>query len=303
MTWVRLDDNWLHHPKFADVGDHGRLLWVSALTLSNNCLTDGRVTDRQVSSLLQSKRYLSRALQELVTAGLFVRVEGGYQIHDYEHYQPLASAVKANREATRERVKRWRERQCNSVTNGVTNAVSTPLVTPTRVRARAWDGISLSDPEGVQGEGTAESGYDLAWRLWSELWQAKHGTAYQRTIDQGQRGDDRILQRIGALASKCPDPEATLRRKLVQFFDDDNPWLERNRHPLRFFESDWNKYDSEPTIAQAAPPVVDRPMTDEECAAARKRLDEQNAQRAIEREKRAQINAELERALAGMKKP
>jgi len=306
MTWVRLDDQWIHHPKFYNVGDHGQLCWLKGLTHASGLLTDGFIHDRATSSFLRSRRQLKSAIAELVAAGLWIPVEHGYRIHDFQDYQPLKAQVKAEREATNERVKRWRERQSNGVTLAVTNPVTNGLVNGLRGGARVGPG-SDPDPEGVQG-GTVvavESGYDLAWRVWSDLWRGKYRTTYQRTIDQGPKGDDRVLQRIGELARACADPEPTLRHKLRRFFEDPGPWLVQNRHPLRAFEADWNKYGEPstppPSTPPAAPIVEAAPMSPEQIAAARKRLDEKNAQRAAARGGREQIAADLDRKLREIK--
>lgn len=127
MTWVRLDDQWADHPKFLDVGDYGQLVWVKGLSYAARYLTDGFIPARAVSKFLQATRHVRGAVAELVKAGLWVPAEGGYQVHDYKDYQPLASQVKAERVATRERVKRWRERQFNTDGNDVTNGVSNGL--------------------------------------------------------------------------------------------------------------------------------------------------------------------------------
>lgn len=88
-----------------------------------------------------------------------------------------------------------------------------------------------------------ESGYDLALRVWSEEWLTRYGDAYQLAPNMGQHGDGRVLQRIGALATASGvAPEHLLRKKLRAFFADQRPWVVENRHPLRAFEGDWNKY-------------------------------------------------------------
>jgi hypothetical protein len=48
---------------------------------------------------------------------LFEVVEGGWMIHDYLDYNPTAAQAKAKRDANRDRIKRWRNAQCNAVTS------------------------------------------------------------------------------------------------------------------------------------------------------------------------------------------
>ncbi len=149
MTWVRLDDQWADHPKFLKVGDLGKLAWVVGLTYAARYLTDGHLPDEVIPRFLSSAKASLNACAKLVAAGLWERVEDGYTIHDYHEYQPLASSVKAQREATRQRVSRFRNGVTPSVTPTVTNGVTHALVTSESLaRARS-------------GAGRAHSGSDL----------------------------------------------------------------------------------------------------------------------------------------------
>lgn len=155
---------------------------------------------------------------------------------------------------------------------------------------------------------TDESGFDLAWRVWSEAWQARHREPFRRSTDTGRNGDDRILQRLGALALEHgDDAERVLRRKLALYLASPAPWLVSNRHPLRIFEKDWNNYGD---AAPNAEPIDDSdddgdeaadtnaPLTPEQVSARHRKLDEQAAKNKTAREERERIAAELERNLS-----
>jgi hypothetical protein len=151
-----------------------------------------------------------------------------------------------------------------------------------------------------------ESGYDLAWRVWRELWAARYGEPFQRTVDSGPKGDDRTLQRVGALALEHGDrAEAVLRLKLEQYFANDKPWLVRNRHPTRTFETDWNQYGNAPPAEQLATDDNDDDeheptngaLTPEQITQRHRLLDEAQAKSKAARADRARISAELERNL------
>lgn len=148
MTWVRLDDQWSDHPKFLDVGDHGRIVWVNGLCFASRFLTDGFIPARAAQNFIRCKRLLPAAIRELLAAGLWVTVDRGYQIHDYKEYQQLATQVKAERAANAERVKRWRERASNAVTSPITNGVDNALRAGTRASDVLYMGVS---ERGMQG--------------------------------------------------------------------------------------------------------------------------------------------------------
>jgi hypothetical protein len=154
-----------------------------------------------------------------------------------------------------------------------------------------------------------ESPYDLAWRVWTELWPGRWGEPYVRGTDTGPKGDDRKMQAIGAKAATSgARAEAELRSRLALFFADGSAWLVANRHPVRAFEADWNKYGS------AAPPdpaalaagdddcdgIPQRKPTPEEVAERARWMDAREAQRKIQREAHAKVSADLARNLAAI---
>ena len=105
MSWIRIDDHTYDHPKHLRAGPEASWLWVVGLCYCSRYLTDGFLDDTVVSRLAAGPG--GRA-QRLVDAGLWDRVEGGYQVHDYHDYQPSSDQVKRRRHNATERVKRWR---------------------------------------------------------------------------------------------------------------------------------------------------------------------------------------------------
>lgn len=97
-------------------------LWALGGAFSSQYATDGWVPDWYVTSILNGKR----AANALVDAGLWTRAviegEGGYQFHDWEHYQPSKAEIERERAASRERQRRWRENRRNAVTNAESDA-------------------------------------------------------------------------------------------------------------------------------------------------------------------------------------
>lgn len=117
MAWFKVDDTLHSHPKARKAGLAAMGLWALGGAFSSQYATDGWVPDWYVTSILNGKR----AANALVDAGLWTRAviegEGGYQFHDWEHYQPSKAEIERERAASRERQRRWRENRRNAVTN------------------------------------------------------------------------------------------------------------------------------------------------------------------------------------------
>lgn len=95
MTWLKLDDSILEHPKFAALSDQGWSLWVRALAWAGKYRTDGALPRNAVARLGTRS-----AIRELVAARLWDPCPGGaYQIHDFLDYNLDASGRAARRAA------------------------------------------------------------------------------------------------------------------------------------------------------------------------------------------------------------
>ena len=128
MPWFKVDDGLSDHPKVLMAGNAAMGLWVRAGAWSMKHLTDGFVPAAVVALLGNG-----REARALVTAGLWVDVEGGYRFHDWEGRQPSKEAVQRDRDAAAERQKRARERARESRRDGaVIDGVSNGPPVPTR---------------------------------------------------------------------------------------------------------------------------------------------------------------------------
>lgn len=104
MTWFRIDDGFWSHPKIVQLSDAAITLWTRAGSYSCQHLTDGHLT----THALRMVGGKSRTADELVRAGLWEKVNGGYSFHDWEHYQESSEVVLARRENARERQRKAR---------------------------------------------------------------------------------------------------------------------------------------------------------------------------------------------------
>jgi len=150
---VKLDDQFADHPKLLAVGPLGMALQVAAICYCSRHLTDGfmsRVTVRALVAKIAvpwvspDGREHSAAVtcgsagydateidwaDLMVEAGLWDEVQGGYKVHDYEHFNPTRVDVLKQRAAWSDRQSRSRSRRDAKETHaGVTGGV-TPGVT------------------------------------------------------------------------------------------------------------------------------------------------------------------------------
>ena len=121
MTWVRIDDSFYQHPKVMEAGPLGLAMQVAALCYANRNLTDGFISRAVGPTLLNLDDAIwptwNSVADGLVEAGLWEKMPRGFQIHDYEKYQPTRAQVEAERIASAERQQRWRDAHSNGVSN------------------------------------------------------------------------------------------------------------------------------------------------------------------------------------------
>jgi hypothetical protein len=118
MPWVRIDEEFPHHPKVMKAGPLGMAMHVAALCYCNRYLTDGFVPKSAAATLLDfsgigMRQWMGEVtgggvdatwelvVEDLEAAGLWERTEGGWQIHDYHDYQPSREHVLKLRETRR----------------------------------------------------------------------------------------------------------------------------------------------------------------------------------------------------------
>jgi len=121
MPWIRIDDHYDEHPKFARAGPLGVVMWLAGLAYCNRNLTDGfipwNVARRLVSwefLMTEGDRDLiwdvaigtgmhgqevdcPLVIELLLSAGLWTEEAGGYRVHDYSDFQPTKAQVVAER--------------------------------------------------------------------------------------------------------------------------------------------------------------------------------------------------------------
>lgn len=105
MTWFRVDDGFWSHPKTIALPAGAVALWVRAGSYCGKHLTDGYVPE----TMLPMLQGTLDDVDQLVEAGLWRPVEGGWAFHDWTTYQDTREAVERRREAWKARQRRHRD--------------------------------------------------------------------------------------------------------------------------------------------------------------------------------------------------
>lgn len=104
IAWYKIDDQLHSHPKARRAGLEAMGLWTLAGSHCMSYLTDGFVEEWFVQSWPHGPELAAK----LVSVGLWVEAEGGWQFHDWDKYQPTRASVKAERDAAAERMRKVR---------------------------------------------------------------------------------------------------------------------------------------------------------------------------------------------------
>ena len=102
MSWVRLDDQFAHHPKVLKAGPIASFLWISCIAYSQKFLTDGFIPGRAIATICDVPNPIKQA-RRLVSIGLLEVADDGYQVHDYLKFNESSASVKQRREQDRVR--------------------------------------------------------------------------------------------------------------------------------------------------------------------------------------------------------
>ena len=98
MTWARLDDAFSDHPKIIGLTDKAFRVHVTSILYCSRLLTDG-VLPKGAEVRMGAT---VKVVKELVTAGLWDEIPGGWTVHDYLDYNPPADEVLKSRKAISE---------------------------------------------------------------------------------------------------------------------------------------------------------------------------------------------------------
>jgi len=111
MSWIRIDDQMVDHPKIVPLSD-AAFRWVHrALSYANRFPADGVLPPAFLDQVPQAVR------RDLVTRKVWERGHDGItRIHDYLEYQPSKAEVERQREDAKLRQRKRREKVTGEVT-------------------------------------------------------------------------------------------------------------------------------------------------------------------------------------------
>lgn len=94
MAWVRIDDQAPRNRKLLKAGPAACWLWVCGIAHCQAQLTDGFVSDEVLPMIgIRGESRAVKLANVLVSAGLFKKVDGGFQVHGYLDYNPTRASV------------------------------------------------------------------------------------------------------------------------------------------------------------------------------------------------------------------
>ena len=136
MSWIRLDDSWIEHPKIIRAGRDARDLWLASITWCARHLTDG-VFPAEVLPVLvvwagideaNDQAKVKQIASKLLSTGLWILTTNNeYLVHDYLHYNPSKEEVEELRAARSEAGRRGgKQKASNRVSKDLANAVAKP---------------------------------------------------------------------------------------------------------------------------------------------------------------------------------
>lgn len=203
MPWVRFTDDWYDDEDLIEAGPAAMLLWPLLISWSLRNLQDGKVPSRQVRRLVDWHELgidPAQVIASLVEVGRLQEIAGGYQIVNFLKYQPSKEKVLADREASRDRAARSRDRR-----KGAED-----------VREPCADGAAAPDPVPVPDKSSSSSSSSDLDRLPPNLWTTMADKKVARA---------KITSNAKGYRSKCiendkRDPELVARAvQIVEQYD------------------------------------------------------------------------------------
>lgn len=202
MTWVRLDDRVMSHPKVLRAGVDAFALWVAGLAWCNLHQTDGRIPFECIGELLPSGwrvagARLSRARERLETLSMWTRTDDGIEVYGYRDHQKAAlrEEVEARQADAAERKKRQRSRE-----NGTRHAVTSSTTSQRDTSAASQrDADPLSQPPGPARPGPTRPSHSA-----SERADAGATPASARAKPRSQEVRELVRERYRAAGQTLP---------------------------------------------------------------------------------------------------
>lgn len=105
MTWLKIDDSFVDHPKLHALSDPAHRAVVRSWGYAAKHETDGHVPESIAKEYTRSSR---KVLAEIVASGLWTKNGSGYVIHNFNKRNPTKSELSKRRVEDAERLAAWR---------------------------------------------------------------------------------------------------------------------------------------------------------------------------------------------------
>lgn len=226
MSWARLDENAIDHPKFLALTDGAWRLWCEGQCYCRKHLTNGRIN---AAALKHFRYYSPSRVTNLTTIHVegkgpcWERLENGdIQVHDYLDWNDSAAEIQKAKSDARERKRRFADR--NAERRRVENAVPDALPT---ANVSSWAGFSSSGSE-VMERGVGKTTDERAGEFvqWYE-------DTHQRLFGFGYIGTQKDWPAALELCKKLSDQQVR-DAALVWFGQDDDFALNGTRSIPKF---------------------------------------------------------------------
>jgi hypothetical protein len=261
MTWARIDDQFRHHPKVVQAGPLGIALHVCGLSYTAEYLTDGFIPGGAVNTLCDFAGVWHRGyppgsqddytwtvrevVKDLVAAGMWDEVEGGYQIHDYLDYNPSREKTLAERAKKQAAGRAGGKASASTRAQASAQAESKPVPVPQPV-PKEEGVLALDVGSASSGTKPARSSRTMSFteaefqRFYQAFPLRKGPTAARKAFGKALAKTD--LETLVAAAERYRDdptrsPEHT---KWPQGWLNDERWLDESAAPERPAASPWD---------------------------------------------------------------
>lgn len=109
MDWVKLGTRYYDDEAIEGLDDAAELMFVRGIARAGELEREGFIPDSSLPKLTRRRRY-EALVEQLIAAGLWSRVAGGYQVARWADWQDALDDLARRRAGDRERQRRRRER-------------------------------------------------------------------------------------------------------------------------------------------------------------------------------------------------
>jgi len=241
--FARIMGTMWRHRRTAPLSMGARGLWVTMMSFSADQMSDGLVEAHALEMIFRGKAD-RKLVEELIAAEVITRVEGGFQLRDWDQHNITKAKYETHLEQGNKRVSKSRAKAAEPVTKPVETVEVTPdvtrytSVTPEKRNAFPSDQDQDQDQDRLERRERArveDASHDALRRTRSalvEVWTAS-GKSHDASF-----ANDAVMRR---LADAVPDVES-LKSAATAYLKDEGEYVVKAGHPLALFSKQWSRY-------------------------------------------------------------